>query len=269
MMSLKPDHFEGMRFDLTKPLNNNFALSHSIFMGNVDVPTANGQLVKMSMGTYEFGANLITNNGTLALGRVGTDGRLNGRVKYDLNDWIACKASFQASNEEGMNQAMYDLDLKGSIWNAQLKYGTSSFYGCNYFQSVTQHLSVGGEVFYLAEQGRSGVGLAARHQTDKAVFTLQAANTGLVSMGYLFRVSDKVNLASDFMYNINSRESTASVGYDYILRQSRLRGRVDTDGKVAAFMEQRINPGFNFIISAELDHYKKDYKFGFGMTVGE
>jgi hypothetical protein len=42
-VSLKPDLFEGLRFDLTKPLNHNFALSHSIFMGNVDVPTANSQ----------------------------------------------------------------------------------------------------------------------------------------------------------------------------------------------------------------------------------
>lgn len=40
-VSLKPDLFEGLRFDLTKPLNHNFALSHSIFMGNIDVPTAN------------------------------------------------------------------------------------------------------------------------------------------------------------------------------------------------------------------------------------
>lgn len=42
-VSLKPDLFEGLRFDLTKPLNHNFALSHSIFMGNIDVPTANNQ----------------------------------------------------------------------------------------------------------------------------------------------------------------------------------------------------------------------------------
>jgi len=44
-VSLKPDLFEGLRFDLTKPLNHNFALSHSIFMGNIDVPTANPQQV--------------------------------------------------------------------------------------------------------------------------------------------------------------------------------------------------------------------------------
>ena len=33
----------------------------SIFMGNVEVPTQNQQVVKMPLGTYEFGANLVTN----------------------------------------------------------------------------------------------------------------------------------------------------------------------------------------------------------------
>lgn len=159
-VSLKPDLFEGLRFDLTKPLNHNFALSHSIFMGNIDVPTANNQVracwvrsmpgvlwcqgdncqccrgllaaalqglrvacsaataaarrrcrrraastcscttpslftspptpahpspppqvVKMPIGTYEFGANLVTNRGNLMLGRITSDGRLTGRVK--------------------------------------------------------------------------------------------------------------------------------------------------------------------------------------------
>lgn len=36
------------------------------------------------------------------------------------------------------------------------------------------------------------------------------------------------------------------------------------DGKIAAFLEERVNVGVNFILSAELDHAKKDYKFGFG-----
>ena len=42
----------------------------------------------------------------------------------------------------------------------------------------------------------------------------------------------QVSLATDFMWNWNAREATAAFGYDYILRQCRLRGRVDTDGKV-------------------------------------
>ena len=42
----------------------------------------------------------------------------------------------------------------------------------------------------------------------------------------------QVSLATDFVWNLNSREATASFGYDYMLRQCRLRGRIDSDGKV-------------------------------------
>ena len=113
------------------------------------------------------------------------------------------------------------------------------------------------------------------------------------------------------------------------MRQCRLRGRIDSQGVVAAFLEERVNVGVNFLLSAEvtpnplhfrlgvesqkslhastcdlmlcfrprvskllylvyntcadlpllgfhppvpllqIDHSKKDYKFGFGMTIGE
>ena len=42
----------------------------------------------------------------------------------------------------------------------------------------------------------------------------------------------QVSLAADFLWNWNTREANAAFGYDYILRQCRLRGRIDTDGKV-------------------------------------
>ncbi len=44
----------------------------------------------------------------------------------------------------------------------------------------------------------------------------------------------QVSLASDFMWNWNAREATASFGYDYMLRQCRLRGRIDSEGKVGS-----------------------------------
>jgi mitochondrial import receptor subunit TOM40 len=61
-----------------------------------------------------------------------------------------------------------------------------------------------------------------------------------------------VSLASDFLYNWNTKETTATVGYDYLLRQCRLRGRLDTNGCVAAFLEERLNLGVNFLLSAEV-----------------
>ena len=40
----------------------------------------------------------------------------------------------------------------------------------------------------------AGFGLAARRQADKSVATLQIANTGLISLSYLQKVSEKVSL---------------------------------------------------------------------------
>lgn len=119
---------------------------------------------------------------------------------------------------------MLDLDYKGNDCQAQVKLGNNAFYGFNYIQSVTKNLALGGEAFWLGHQRKSGYGLAARHDSDAGhVSTVQVASTGLVSLSYWHKVSEKVALASDFMYNWNTRESTASMGYDYMFRSCRLR----------------------------------------------
>lgn len=58
-MSLKPDLFEGCRFDFTRPLNQKFSLQHSLFMGSVEVPSQGAQTIKMPAASYEFGANVM------------------------------------------------------------------------------------------------------------------------------------------------------------------------------------------------------------------
>jgi len=267
-VSLKPDLFEGVRFDFAKPLNAKFSLSHSVYMGSIEVPTQSTQVVKMPMATYEFGANWLDTR-TMLIGRILTDGRMTGRIKHDLTEDLSVKFQTQLTNEAGYSQGMLDLDYKGSDWNAQLKVGNSQFYGINYLQSVTDNLALGGEAFWLGSQRKSGVGFAARHQSDQCIATCQVATTGLLSLTYLHKLSDKAALVSEMMWNWNARDASASFGYDYILRQCRLRGRIDSNGAVAAYLEERLNVGVNFILSAEVDHSKKDYKFGFGMTVGE
>ncbi len=267
-MSLKPELFEGLRFDFSKGVNQKFSLTHSVFMGSVEVPSQGAQTIKVPASSYEFGSIVVDGN-TMLIGKIFTDGRLTGRIKHDFSDALSLKLQTQLTSEKGYSQVMLDVESKGLDWQSQLKMGNGAFYGVNYIQSVTPALSLGGEAFWLGAQRKSGVGVACRHADERAVATAQLASTGLVSLTYVHRVSDKVALASDFMYNWNSREATASAGYDYVLRQCRLRARVDSHGSVAAYLEEHLNVGVNFILSAEVDHAKKDYKFGFGMTIGE
>ncbi|XVE92963.1 hypothetical protein REPUB_Repub01dG0149200 [Reevesia pubescens] len=267
LMSLKPETFEGLRFDFTKGLNQKFSLSHSVFMGPTEIPSQSAETIKIPTSHYEFGANFIDPN-LMLIGRVLTDGRLNARVKWDLTDNLTVKSNAQLSNEPHMSHGTFNFDYKGKDYRSQFQMGNASFFGASYIQSVTPHLSLGGEVFWVGQHRKSGIGYAARYETDKMIATGQVASTGIVALSYVQRVSEKVSLASDFMYNYMTRDVTASVGYDYILRQCRLRGKIDSNGCTTAYLEERLNMGLNFILSAEIDHKKKDNKFGFGLTVG-
>ena len=84
--------------------------------------------------------------------------------------------------------------LQGADWNGQVKLGNGQFVGVNYLQSVTPNLALGGEAFWLGQQRKSGAGFAARYADKEHVATAQVATTGLVSLAYLRRLSEKVRL---------------------------------------------------------------------------
>lgn len=267
-MALKPDNFEGFRFEFAKPLNQQFILTHSIFMGNIEIPTQGGPIYKCPVSAYEFGANIMSSK-LLLVGRMTSEGRMSGRLKYDLSDWLSVKWQGQLVNEPDVSQQMWDVDVKGSDWWGQLKCGSNGFFGANYFQSVTQNLAMGGEFFWMQEQGRSGVGFAARHVGDKHISTLQMANTGVLALSYVHKVGEKASLATDLMYNAHLREATTSIGYDYLFQRAHVRGKIDSNGVLSAFLEEKLNPAVTFLLSGEINHSKKDYKFGFGLQLGE
>lgn len=268
LMSLKPENFEGLRFDLNKGLNQSFSLSHSVLMGPTEIPSQSSEIIKIPTSHYEFGANFI-NPKLLLLGRIMTDGRLNAKMKYDITDNFTLKATAQITSEPHMSHGMFNFDYKGKDFRSQLQLGNGALVGASYIQSVTPYLSLGGEIFWAGQHRKSGIGYAARYDTDKMVATGQISSTGMLAMGYVQKISEKVSLATDFVYNYLSKDVTASVGYDYILRQCRLRGKIDSNGCTGAYLEERLNMGLNLILSAEIDHRRKDYKFGLGLILGE
>nr|CAB3496079.1 unnamed protein product [Digitaria exilis] len=219
---------------------------HSVFMGSLEVPSQSTETIKVPTAHYEFGANFLDPK-LMLIGRVMTDGRLNARVKCDLTENLTLKVNAQLTQEPHYSQGMFNFDYTVSIPD-------------NFF-TYTCVCTKGPELLLRMQHNHC-------FQTFQ-VGTLQVASTGIVALSYVQKVSEKVALASDFMYNHMSKDVTASFGYDYLLRQCRLRGKIDSNGVVAAYLEERLNMGVNFLLSAEIDHCKKNYKFGFGMTVGE
>ncbi|CAH2036323.1 unnamed protein product [Thlaspi arvense] len=215
----------------------------SLSTGLTELPfRGSSEIIKIPTSGYEFGAN-FTDPKLLLIGKVKTDGTLNATVNCNLTDTLTIKTKAQLTNEQDRSEGVFNFDYKGSDYRTQLQLGSGSLYRASYIQHVTPKLSLGGET---GQQPTSGVVSAARYETDKMV-----------------------SLAADFMYDAMLRDATASVGYNYILRHSRLRGKIDSNGTTSAHLEERlpIGDGVCCILSAEVDHLKKDYKFGFGVKL--
>uniref|UniRef100_A0A453EQZ9 Uncharacterized protein n=1 Tax=Aegilops tauschii subsp. strangulata TaxID=200361 RepID=A0A453EQZ9_AEGTS len=163
-MTLKPDVFEGFRFDFVKPVSQVLFLSHSASMGSMEVPSQGPEVIKVPTSQYEFGANYIDPK-LMLIGRIAPDGRLNGRVKYEVTENLFAQMNAQLTNEPGYSQGMFNLDYKGKDFRTQCQVGNNGFYGGNYIQSVTKNLSLGTEGFWLQQQRKSGVGFLARYDT--------------------------------------------------------------------------------------------------------
>ncbi|KAL8499664.1 hypothetical protein ACS0TY_019583 [Phlomoides rotata] len=56
---------------------------------------------------------------------------------------------------------------QGSDYTTQFQPGNGGLLGASYIQSLTPHFSLGGEVFWAEQHWKSGIGYAARYNTDK------------------------------------------------------------------------------------------------------
>ncbi|PWZ30386.1 Mitochondrial import receptor subunit TOM40-1 [Zea mays] len=101
-----------MGFDFTKMITSYFALTHSVAMGFIDIPTQKSGVIKIPTSNYEFGANFI-NQKTMLMGRVAHDGRENIRVKRDITDNLSLKINAQLTSEPHYSKGMLYFDYKG------------------------------------------------------------------------------------------------------------------------------------------------------------
>jgi len=256
---LSPDVFDGGRFEFNKTLTGKFALNHNVFMGSTQVPPS-----------YEFGAN-FGDDGMLLASRIDMAGRLNGRVNAQLGDSVLARLQAQVSPDSASASSLkLDLDYKGASFCAGTTYMGGGLLGAHYMQSVTPGLALGGEGFYHLHKQVLGGAAAARlvwGEACESVATAKAGSFGNVELAYQRKVSEKVGLATEMQYYHN-QFCTFGLGYEFRLRQATFKGLIQSDASCSAVLEERVSPGVNLLLSGQLNHKKKDYKFGFGLVIG-
>jgi mitochondrial import receptor subunit TOM40 len=277
---LRPNLFDGTRFDMNLPITPTLSTGHSIEMGSSQATPG-----------YALSVNYITST-LIAVSRMDMSGRFNGRIFYThtprliskllvsrqpAEDPAAAAAMLAAATggaavapppSTASTTVMYDLDYRGSDYSANLKVGTGGVVSVAYMQSIVPSFSMGGEGFFQMRNKFSALTAAARYLTTDGIFSATVASFGPVVASYVHRVNPRVSLATELFWDARSRESYLTAGYKFDLRSATVIGQVTSLGKVAALLEEKLSPGVSFLLAGEIDHRQQQYKFGFGLQIG-
>ncbi|CAL9214387.1 unnamed protein product [Arabidopsis halleri] len=252
--TLNPGYFSGFYLNYCPSLYED-----KFFIGSTIVPGAYSGL-----GAYYFNTRLTL------IGRVTTDGTLTTKVKAAITDKWIVKAQTALIDESRLFDTLVSFEYMALNYKAQFLLGSKGLTAATYIQRVSPCLSLGGELFWASVPQKSGIGYVARYETDKMVASAQVISSGNVFMSYVQKISKKVSLASDFVYNCFSRDVKASVGCDCDISRfwSRVQGKIDSNGVAYASLEKQLKMGLACVLSASLDHKNKDYRLGLGLAYG-
>ena len=293
---LSPDVFEGARFEFNKTLTQKFALLHNV------------TLASGAPGTYEFGANfgdeavLLASRIDLA-GRLNgrlnaslTDNwllRLQAQVQPEGGNTFKADADYKGGDFSAGGYFIGGSNILGFSYlqslTAGLAVGLEGFYhpfnskvrgGAGAMRYVW---GAGGQNVATAKVGTFGNGMSEiayqrkvqptplargpRHSAQTITCPGCSLPPALILSHDLMQVSEKVALATEMQYYHN-QFCQFGLGYQFNLRSSCFKGLIQSDTTCTAVLEERVQPGINLILSAQLNHKKNDYKFGVGLTIG-
>jgi len=220
---------------------------------------------------YNFAANLFDGR-FMYSGRIDTTGNLMGRVQTMAGPRTLCRISAQASPEPH-NSALhieYDMTEPGQQWT--IKWGNPGLYSISYVQQYAHVWFAGMEAVYMHKQAISILSCGMRYDNGKHISTA-ILNPGHIAVSYTRKLQSPhgsiCHLSSEMVVGWTGGvpESSLQCGVEYLLQQGRVKSYYDfTNWKVGALVEETMGQNVRFALSGELDHFKKIYRFGIGLT---
>mmetsp|Transcript_26360 Transcript_26360/g.40821 ORF Transcript_26360/g.40821 Transcript_26360/m.40821 type:complete len:340 (+) Transcript_26360:37-1056(+) len=261
------DAHDGFRVDISKQLSPYMLVMHSFWLGTSALQSTNK--------TYTFVTQVGDEHGVLVARLDPSRGSLDGRVHRALGPAMG-KLQIVASKEGGQNdQLLGELDFGGETWTGNIKYGSMGgiVFGCNYFQSVTPSVALGGEGMYVAANGAMMSSYTAKY-TGKDFLACINFNMGqqMMTCHYKKNITPKrVAVGAELSFSPMSLESQVLLGAEFNLTRSKMAMCIDGDGRLQSTLEAKLgmapgSPTLSF--AGELDHLNDSMRFGFGLNIG-
>uniref|UniRef100_K3X883 Mitochondrial import receptor subunit TOM40 n=1 Tax=Globisporangium ultimum (strain ATCC 200006 / CBS 805.95 / DAOM BR144) TaxID=431595 RepID=K3X883_GLOUD len=258
---VSPDAFDGFRFDFTRILGQKFSTSHTFLLGTPMIPG----------GLYQFGANVVAGDAmdpsTFLMSKLSPDGYLDARWNQRLSSNWKMRVKSQLKAEEHASQVLADFDYMGEDFSWNMKISNGPLLGISYFQSITQHIALGGEGYYHGKHRKVIAAYCAKYSSPLWAGTATLGAMGTLQLQYLRKVGNRMRYGTEMVYNHASGESQTTIGVEVDLNQTHVVSSIDQTGRVATSVETRVLPNFMLTLSAEAFPAKDDFKFGYGAQI--
>jgi mitochondrial import receptor subunit TOM40 len=275
-MILRPDVFDGCRFEIAKGFNEKFAVTHSLLLGSAFLPPPSGRV-------YQFGTTFTPTPTTMLMGRLNPgDGTVKMIGQGLLSDRLTLKANCDLNRsgtaEPVPSSGVFNLQYRGDDCSlgvqSQLVEGEAPSLKFSFLQSLTTKLCAGAEGTYAAGKAMAHVSLGARYAGADYMATgnysfLQGSNNHKIEAHYMKKIDPKVSLAASLTCVPSNNQASVALGYIFNLQTAKVQASVKSNWEMHATLEEHIAPGFSLLFSGLLDHSKETYKFGIGLTVGQ
>jgi mitochondrial import receptor subunit TOM40 len=282
------DTHDGFRCDINKQLSPYMAVVHSFWLGTNMIPDGRKR-------TYTWLAQ-VADESSLLMARVDPERQsVDGRIhKAFLGGLIMSKLQIAVSPEGQGDQMLLDVDVNGSTWSGNVKYGSvagAPMYGLNYYQAITPKFSMGGEGLYIGVNkslaasyvmkysipaegdeppNRKAPGMPSAEPPSSTMIASYNPNQG-ITLNYKRVVTpQRVMLGGELSVNPMTLESNVVLGAEFAWSRSKLGVTVDGDGKMQSVFEGKLGkePGQpKLTLCAELDHLKDEMRFGYGLSI--
>ncbi|KAI8378018.1 eukaryotic porin/Tom40 [Radiomyces spectabilis] len=258
--------FDGAQANIIKELSGNFHVQHQFSLGSQITPPM-----------YNFMSGYMTER-TMAQGTMDNDTNLNAVIRHMWSPKSATKIVAQLTNMPGHSMLQVDQDYTGSDYSINVKAMNpnplefTGLYMASYLQSITAQFAVGSEIVLqrpTPDMEETAMSLVGKYTGKDFIATAQLQGMGALQASYYQRINEKVDFGVELniMSQGGRREAVATVGGKFDFRQATFRGQIDTTGRVSAVLEEKMAPGFSFLISGDLDHMKGQSKFGVGIML--
>lgn len=277
--------FTGLRAEISKIFNKSplFTTSHAFSIGSQTLPA------------YQFQTMLGYDNVFLR-GAMDNEGSGQGIAHVQWAPWSSTKIQTLLSRKSpSMLHVEHDYQGADFHWNVKalnpnIAEGLTGIFVGNFLQSITRRLSLGIEVTwqkppvaigpddaainYVARYN-AGDWIAAAHLSgaeSKLTATFWRRISKNIEAGVEMQLNPNASAAAQQMMMMGAGAAAAKDGITalvakYEFTQGIFRGQIDTQGKVGAYYEKRLNGPFMVTFSGDIDHLKNKANLGIGLSV--